>query len=108
MTPTAGIAGGFFLFCLRAGDFRFGFSKLRPGVEQGDFIRRVIDSEQHVSRFNQLVVAHVELQDAAGNLGRDANLLGADLAVAGPRGLRVVIPDQPGGNNSQRGDQQRG
>ena len=59
MTPAVSIAGGFFLFRLRAGDFCFGFSELRAGVEQGNFIRRVVDSEQHLSGLHQLVIAHV-------------------------------------------------
>ena len=44
---------------------------------------RVIDPKKHRTLFHKLVVAHVDLAHAAGNIGADDHLRGFDVGVIG-------------------------
>ena len=67
----------------------------RLGLLERDLVARPIDPEQHVAAPDLLVVADQHLGDEAGDVGRNRNHVGPDVAVPRPRLVHVIIP-QPG------------
>lgn len=59
-------------------------SPAAPGVQHRDAIGGVVDGKQYFPGFDPLVIGYVQLQNTAGDLRGDPNLLGAHFAVAGP------------------------
>ena len=91
-------------FALREAEIGFGrFQILLAGtigrLEADDLVVRVLDVgvrlvdrdlqrlgielEQHVAFFHRLVLMHLELDDAAGDVGADRDLVGVDIGVVG-------------------------
>ncbi len=71
-------------FVIRLREVGLGFRQLCFGIEDRDVIRGLINMKQHVARVDKLVVFNLQVSDGAGHLRRDADLLGAHLAVTGP------------------------
>jgi hypothetical protein len=56
---------------------------LRLGALQSEPEREIVQAEQYLAPFDVLVVADVDLLDDAGDVGRDADLVGFDISVVG-------------------------
>ncbi|MNC69622.1 hypothetical protein D3C75_1203360 [compost metagenome] len=63
--------------------------------------------KQHLTGMDKLVIFNLKGRNGAGNLRRDADLLGAHFAIPGPWGLHIIIPQPPTGDERQRNNQQR-
>ncbi len=83
-SATASLAGGLALLRLRFRHLRLGFRQLRLGRSAPRCDRGVVDGKQYFPGFDPLVIGYVQLQNTAGDLRGDPNLLGAHFAVAGP------------------------
>jgi hypothetical protein len=90
-----GLSEGFFA----VGDGRF-------GLAQGQFETVLVDAEQHLAAFDQLVVFDFDLLDQPGHVRGDLDDVGANVAVTGPRREHVIHHHAPDEDNGESHDQQ--
>jgi hypothetical protein len=74
----AGTIGG-----LQADDLVAAVLHVGAGLVDRDLQRLGIELEQHVALLHRLVLVHLELDDAAGDVGAHRHLVGVDIGVVG-------------------------
>ena len=68
-------------------------------------IARLVDGEQHLIFFHQLVIVDVDCRNETGDIGRYRDHLRAETRIARPRGFGVINPGAK--NSDERQDDQR-
>ncbi len=81
-------------------DIRFGFV-------QRLLVARLVNGEQHLIFFDQLVIVNHDLSNQPGDVGRDGHHIGAETRIARPRRFGVVNPGTEDGDEGQRNQRQR-
>ena len=64
----------------------------RLGLLQRDLIPRAIDPEQDVAVMDLLVVLDEHVGDEAGDIRSDRNHVGANMTIAGPGRIKIIVP----------------
>ena len=93
-------------FALRLGQGFLTVGDGRLRLAQGQFETVLIDAEQHLAAFHQLVVAHLHLLDQPGHVRRDLHDVGTDVPVPGPGREHVIHHHAPDHDNGEGHDQQ--